>query len=205
MLRIACFGDSNTYGFDPRMGGFGRYPDSVRWTGRLNALPGVTVRNLGMNGAGIPFNANYLSEIYRAEKPDVITVMFGSNDVLEKVAYAEQIRLSLSPGETAERVAQTMRRFITDVKERLEGRGRPEIILIAPPAMTRGTWTDERIIEEMKRLAPLYREVASDLGVTFADASSWPLELCFDGVHLTEEGHRVFYENMRVVLAKTIA
>lgn len=205
MLRIACFGDSNTYGFDPRMGGFGRYPDSVRWTGRLNALPEVTVRNLGMNGAGIPFNANYVSEIYRAEKPDVITVMFGSKDVLEKVAYAEQIRLNQTPGETAERVAQTMRRFITDVKERLEGRGRPEIILIAPPAMTRGTWTDERIIEEMERLAPLYREVASDLGVAFADASSWPLELCFDGVHLTEEGHRVFYENMRVVLAKTIA
>ena len=200
MLRIACFGDSNTFGFDPRMGGFGRYPESVRWTGRLNALPEVRVRNLGMNGAGIPFNANYQSEIYRAERPDVITVMFGSNDVLEKVTYAEQIRLSYDTGEIAERVAGSMRRFLTDLKERLKGQGDPEVILIAPPSVTQGTWTDQAIIDEMKRLAPLYGELASDLGVRFLDASSWPLELCFDGVHLTEDGHRVFFENIRAAL-----
>lgn len=200
MLRILCFGDSNTYGYDPRLGSTGRYPESQRWTGRLNALQDVHVRNLGMNGARIPRNANYVEEICLSESPDLITIMFGSNDVLEKVAYAEQIRLRLSPGEVAERVALDMGRFLGEVQDRLAGEASPVIVLIAPPLMARGTWTDERIVDEVKRLAPLYRELASDLGVSFLDASSWPLELCFDGVHLTEEGHRVFFENIKPAL-----
>ena len=200
MLRILCFGDSNTYGYDPRLGSTGRYPESQRWTGRLNALQDVYVRNLGMNGAMIPRNANYVEEICLSESPDLITIMFGSNDVLEKVAYAEQIRLRLSPGEVAERVAFDMGRFLGEVQDRLAGEASPKIVLIAPPLMARGTWTDERIVDEVKRLAPLYRELAADLGVSFLDASSWPLELCFDGVHLTEEGHRVFFENIKPAL-----
>lgn len=200
MLRIACFGDSNTYGFDPRMGGYGRYPASVRWTGRLNALPDVSVRNLGMNGASIPASANYVAEIYDAEKPDVITIMFGSNDVLEKVSYAEQIDRMTEPGQVAVSVAAAMDRFLTDVKSRLADRGNPEIILISPPAMTRGTWTDAAIVDEMKRLAPLYDEIADRHDVRFLDAAAWPLELCFDGVHLTEEGHRVFCARMSAAL-----
>ncbi|MBQ1422549.1 MAG: lysophospholipase [Firmicutes bacterium] len=200
MLRILCFGDSNTYGYDPRLGSTGRYPESQRWTGRLNALQDVYVRNLGMNGARIPRNANYVEEICLSESPDLITIMFGSNDVLEKVAYAEQIRLRLSYGEVAERVAFDMGRFLGEVQDRLAGEASPKIVLIAPPLMARGTWTDERIVDEVKRLAPLYRELAADLGVSFLDASSWPLELCFDGVHLTEEGHRVFFENIKPAL-----
>ena len=34
-MKILCFGDSNTYGFDPRGYLGGRYPVTVRWTGRL--------------------------------------------------------------------------------------------------------------------------------------------------------------------------
>ena len=33
--RILCFGDSNTYGYDPRSYLGGRYPASVRWTALL--------------------------------------------------------------------------------------------------------------------------------------------------------------------------
>ncbi len=35
MKKIYAFGDSNTYGFDPRMGGVGRYPKDIRWTGEF--------------------------------------------------------------------------------------------------------------------------------------------------------------------------
>lgn len=33
--EILCYGDSNTYGYDPREPLGGRYPTAVRWTGRL--------------------------------------------------------------------------------------------------------------------------------------------------------------------------
>ena len=35
--RILCYGDSNTYGYDPRSYLGGRYPASVRWTALLRA------------------------------------------------------------------------------------------------------------------------------------------------------------------------
>ena len=37
MKNILCFGDSNTFGSDPRGG---RHPYGVRWTGRLQQLLG---------------------------------------------------------------------------------------------------------------------------------------------------------------------
>ena len=34
-MRLLCYGDSNTYGCDPRSPRGGRYPIQVPWTGRL--------------------------------------------------------------------------------------------------------------------------------------------------------------------------
>lgn len=47
--RILCFGDSNSYGYDPRSYLGGRYPASVRWTALLEAA-GWMVINEGENG-----------------------------------------------------------------------------------------------------------------------------------------------------------
>ena len=51
--RVLCFGDSNTYGYDPRSYIGERYPESVRWTALLNAT-GWVVTNEGKNGRCIP-------------------------------------------------------------------------------------------------------------------------------------------------------
>ena len=37
-----------------------------------------------------------------------------------------------------------------------------------------------------------FREIASQQGVLFADASEWEIDLGFDQVHFSEEGHRTF-------------
>ena len=36
--QIVCIGDSNTWGYDPRGFGGGRYPAAVRWTACPNGL-----------------------------------------------------------------------------------------------------------------------------------------------------------------------
>ncbi len=51
--RIVCYGDSNTYGYDPRSYLGGRYPEAVRWTALLNT-EGREVINEGQNGRPIP-------------------------------------------------------------------------------------------------------------------------------------------------------
>ena len=38
-MKIICYGDSNTYGFDPRIGTSGRHDKNDRWTGILDNMP----------------------------------------------------------------------------------------------------------------------------------------------------------------------
>ena len=81
-----CFGDSNTYGYDPRSYLGGRYPRSVRWTGRLEE-DGWEVFNQGENGRSIP-------------RLDFEIEAAGSNDLLQ------------CPGLTARVCGEQMERFL---------------------------------------------------------------------------------------------
>ena len=53
-MRILCFGDSNTYGYDPRSYFGGRYGPEERWVDLLSGLCGAECVNLGSNGRSIP-------------------------------------------------------------------------------------------------------------------------------------------------------
>ena len=48
VYKILCYGDSNTYGFDPRMGAPEQLPKDVRWTGILDAMPCYEIINRGL-------------------------------------------------------------------------------------------------------------------------------------------------------------
>ena len=53
-MRILCFGDSNTYGYDPR-GFFGdRYDTEDRWVDLMAKQTGHECINTGANGREIP-------------------------------------------------------------------------------------------------------------------------------------------------------
>ena len=52
---IFCYGDSNTYGYDPQSPLGGRYPPQVRWPDQLALLqPDRQIVNFGENGREIP-------------------------------------------------------------------------------------------------------------------------------------------------------
>ena len=53
-MNIICFGDSNTYGYDPRSWLGGRYDAGSRWVDILASETGWTIRNMGVNGREIP-------------------------------------------------------------------------------------------------------------------------------------------------------
>lgn len=185
-MKILTVGDSNTYGFDPRTGGAGRYPTDVRWTGRLALLPGVRVVNLGMNGACIPPDGAYAGDAARRERPDWITVMLGTNDLL------------MDPDTDPAEVGRSMERYLRDLLARTpEG---TRTLLISPPAMEAGLWTNDGLVEASAVLGAYLKPVADGLGVRFADAALWGTELCFDGIHLSERGHAVFAEEIRKAL-----
>lgn len=102
MKTVLCYGDSNTYGYDPS-DGF-RYPESVRWTCRLQKLLGDDYRIIeeGCNGRTTVFDdpieswkngRDYLKPCLNSHKPiDIVILMLGSNDLKETFhASAKQI------------------------------------------------------------------------------------------------------------------
>lgn len=168
-MKVICYGDSNTYGYDPRSWFGERYDPSCRWVDILTAQTGWDIRNEGMNGREIPMRGEKLPV-----DTDLLIVMLGTNDLLQ--------------GRQPKQAALRMEAFLEGLT--LEKR---KIILIAPPKMAFGEWVrDQKLIEASIQLGECFRNIARRLGVSFVNAGEWSIPLAFDGVHFTEEGHRIF-------------
>ena len=177
-MRILCFGDSNTYGYDPR-GFFGdRYGAEDRWVDLLAKKTGHKCINAGSNGREIPRNPYALRLLTEHTPVDIFLVMLGTNDLLQ----------SASVKEAANRMEAFLNQLLPHCKK---------ILLICPPPMKRGAWvpTDELVAESI-HLAEEYKLLAEKLNIPFVDTQHWNIELTFDGVHFTEAGHHTFAENL---------
>ena len=140
-MKVICYGDSNTYGFDPR-GWLGeRYGADDRWVDILARRTGWEILNGGMNGREIPPQA----PAFPADT-DLLMVMLGTNDLLQ--------------GRTPSETAQRMLRFLAGLTV-----GHDKILLIAPPPVAFGAWVQEqRLIDASAELAVQYRALAERLG-----------------------------------------
>ena len=166
-MNVICFGDSNTYGYDPRGYFGGRYGADCRWVDILAAETGWTISNMGQNGREIPVAAPAFPV-----DTDLLIVMLGTNDLLQ--------------GRSPEQAAERLERFLSGISL-----DRSKTMLIAPPPMAMGEWVPSpQLIEDSRTYARLYQALAEWLGIRFADAGDIPL--AYDGVHFTEQGHKNF-------------
>lgn len=172
-MKVLCFGDSNTYGYDPRSWLGGRYAADSRWVDLLAQKTGWSIANLGENGRCIPQRPVTLPA-----DTDLLMVMLGTNDLLQ--------------GCTPEQAAERMARFLQGLPLAAE-----KILLIAPPPMVPGEWVpDQKLIDASRRLGQCYRTLAGRLGIRFADAGNWNVALAYDGVHFTRQGHQAFAQRL---------
>lgn len=178
-MRILCFGDSNTYGYDPRSYFGDRYPAEDRWVDNLAKQTGWEIINAGANGREIPRNSYALRLLSEHTPVDIFLIMLGTNDLLQ--------------GASASEAAARMEAFLQQILPYCKN-----ILLVAPPPMKRGAWvpTDELVVESIQ-LAEEYQALAQKLNISFADTRGWNIELTFDGVHFTETGHHTFAEQIR--------
>ena len=101
--RIYCYGDSDTYGYDPRSFLGGRYPKTVRWTALLQQA-GWSVQNDGENGRCIPctdWETQRLQRELRRQQAEALVIMLGCNDLLRQ------------PRRTADACGERMERFLS--------------------------------------------------------------------------------------------
>ena len=187
-MKILCFGDSNTYGYDPCSYFGGPYPAQHRWVDLLAQKLGCKAVNAGENGREIPSREGELMRfdlMLANQKPiDLLVIMLGSNDLLQ--------------GNPVEIGVRRMERFLKHID--LE---KSRILLIGPPPMQRGEWVPtQTLIDASIALNHEYKALSERLGVRFADAGEWNIPLTFDGVHFTEEGHESFAEGLATYLNK---
>lgn len=191
MPRILCYGDSNTWGYDPQADA--RLDGSVRWPGALAALLGseFTVIEEGLIGRttnrSYPHRpgrngSDYLAPCLDSHFPlDVVVLMLGTNDAKEEF------------GCTAEQIAAGMDPLVDTVLGKGLEDPSPDVrvILVAPPPVREIASNLGRMrgaSAKIAALGPLYRELSIRRGLGFVDLSD--LEPSpQDGIHLTASGH----------------
>lgn len=200
MKTILCYGDSNTWGYNPD--GTGRYPKDIIWTSVLQRKLGSRYEIIpeGLNGRTTVWNdpvrgeyrngKTYLLPCLHTHKPvDLVILFLGSNDLKH--------RFSVSSYEIAESVEM----LINIIKKSETGpdMASPEILVIIPPPIL---MLPEMM--EIPHLIPMFEKSATK-SEQFSEEFNRVLKgQCYlldsskiiktseiDGMHLDSESHRI--------------
>lgn len=167
-MKIICYGDSNTYGYDPRSFLGDRYPAENRWVDILARKLGCTAVNAGMNGREIPRYP------VKFDPADLLLIMLGTNDLLQ--------------GNSPEQVRARMARFVDSIEF-----DKSKTLLITPPPMKLGAWVPNQALVDASKALDYH-------GLGVRCVGPWELPLCFDGAHLSEEGHQQLAEHLYQII-----
>ena len=184
MKKLILFGDSNTYGYDPR--GFlgGRYPAEVRWTTHVkNALKdNYEVIEEGMNGRMLPElgYGYFTSTIQNLTKDDVFVMMLGTNDIL------------LTNHPDIEATLQRLDGILSYVSKNCMA----TFILIAPPYISALDQEMQLYHDCSVEMNEGYMKLAQEHNINVIDAGKWNIEMGYDGVHFSIDGHKKFAESL---------
>ena len=171
MKTVLCYGDSNTWGYDPRDPMDARYP--LPWPALLGE--GYQAVNLGENGRMLPDSPRALALLDQAIhrwQPDILTLLLGTNDLLQ--------------GRSPQAMGDTMEALLDHLS------GRPLLVMGLPPVAIAGF---QGLRDQVNSL---YCSLARQRNLAYLDLSA--LALAWDGVHLTEESHRLLGRMVRLSL-----
>jgi len=192
MKTILCYGDSNTWGYNPLNAE--RYPRDVRWTGVLARELGSDyyVIEGGLNGRttvwddpieGYKNGKEYLIPCLETHRPlDLVVLMLGTNDL--------KMRFSLS----AYDIAQGVGVLVDIIQKSAAGPGgsAPQVLLIAPPPVAKLSDFAEMFegaAEKSRRLAQHYQAIATQYGCAFLEAGAVIVSSDVDGIHFDPPEH----------------
>ena len=217
MKRIMCYGDSNTWGYDPVATGAdgsaaARFPEDVRWTGVMQKLLGSDYRVLeeGLNGRTTIFEdpaaygrngfAHLEIALRSCDPVDCVILMLGTND-LKDIFHA-----------SAYMITHGMARLIRTCREVLQyTRSAQAKILVVAPANVAADGNGQyqydfsaRSVPKGDALRTSYRELAEQMDCAFLDANDYIRVDPSDGVHLDADGHGKLAEVMAETVRKLL-
>ena len=221
---ILCFGDSNTWGFNPDGGG--RLPYATRWPNQLETLlnrpashqtwrtieDGLNSRTwllddpIGASRYGAQYSCSGRSGLMtslHSHKPiDVVILALGCNDCKDY--------LNLS----AEQIADGARILIHDTRTALNcgPRGRPEqppaIVLMTPPLMISTpqslVWGYEGADRKSQALGSRYLQLARELEVLAFDVQAVASPSSLDGIHFDSQAQPAIASALADLIARKL-
>jgi lysophospholipase L1-like esterase len=188
MRTVLCYGDSNTWGYDPATGT--RLPRESRWPVRLQRALGDEWEVIaeGLNGRTASRDdpiwegrngATYLLPCLRTHMPlDLVVIYLGTNDV--------GMRYSLRAEDVAECVGRLVR--IVRTSEAGPDGSAPELLVVCPPPFGRMEPQYELEVEKSRELGPAFAVTCTELGCELLDLNGVAAYSDLDGYHLDADG-----------------
>ena len=191
MKRILCFGDSNTYGYNPENGG--RYGKDERWTAILQKLSAgkYEIKEAGCNNRtcfrdnfeGKKYTGYLILPDYLAENYDLVILWIGSNDLQRQYNVSEQ------------EIKYGIENLVEIVKLHLP---QSKILLIPPVIIGREVLTsrifsflfDETSIQKSYLAANLYEYTARKYNCDFLNLGNIIVPSEYDGLHFEAGEHK---------------
>ena len=193
MRVILCYGDSNTWGYNPLTQE--RLSIHDRWTGVLADQLGGDYRVIeeGLNGRTTVWDdpieefrngKEYLMPCLLSQKPlDLVVLMLGTNDLKK--------RFSVS----AQDIANSIGVLVMIIQRSGAGANdsAPKILLIAPPVVGKLTGFAEMFedgFEKSQKFGDYYRQIADLYDCKFLDAGQVIKSSELDGIHFEADQHK---------------
>ncbi len=205
MINLLCFGDSNTWGYNPETQQ--RYAPDTRWPQVMRSAlgPGYAVIEEGMNGRttvwddpvdGLMSGLAYLPPCLLSHKPlDQVLLMLGTNDLKDRFCVG------------AAEIAKSAGRLVQIIQASDTGPDgtAPAVVLMAPPPTVMGQDgldTRQGGLEKSAQFARCYAEVARELGCAFFDVGAVISSSPVDGIHFSAAAQRKLGQAMAAFIQR---
>ena len=195
MKKIICYGDSNTFGYNPIDNS--RFDENIYWTSILQKkLPSCKIINEGMcdrtgfvdNPKGALFSSqkHFPELIKKSENFDLLILWVGTNDL--QFQYDIDFKT----------VEAGLFNLINLAKEKAE-----KIIVIPPVILDervlKGFFSfqfDEKSVLKSKEIGKIFKQAAKSNNCLFIDINEWVKPSDFDGLHYDEKSHKIIADKL---------
>lgn len=208
MKNVLCFGDSNTYGFNPENGG--RYDNSSRWTGILQDLlkDEYNIIEEGYNARTVIFkdfgdyktcSIDYLPDcLNKYTQADLVIIMLGLNDF--QTIFHASVDAVLTGIKTLINIIRTS-----------EFHYNTEILLLPPAIIGQniqrsnfGCMFNKRSITKTIEFSKKLKNLAKDEDCEYFDINRIIKTCPEDSVHFKTDAHKKIAETLSVLIPQIV-